>query len=115
MTPQVRTGLTHTGTALGGAVAALSFASSHSVDLYAIMDQLNVVVADITKLVALITPLATGAYGIWRSSNKNTLVDAAAVVGPDGKKTIVVASPEVAAATPQTNIVSNTDVKVEPK
>ena len=66
--PQVKTGLTHLGTALGGAIAALSFAASHKVDLYALIDQLNVIVADVTKFVALITPLVTAAYGIYRSS-----------------------------------------------
>ena len=75
MNPQVRTGLTHFGTALGGAIAAIGFMSSHGVDLYAIWDQLNVVVAAVTKLVALVTPVATAAYGVYKASTKSKLLD----------------------------------------
>jgi len=100
--PQVRTGLTHTGTAIGGAVAALSFASSHSVDLYAIMNQLNVVVADITKLIALVTPIATGAYGVWQASTKSRLNDLAQ--NPDIKG--IVTTPEIAVTVPSPKVVS---------
>lgn len=56
----------------------LAFMSSHSVDVYAIWDQLNVVVAQISKLVALITPLATGAYGVYKASTANKLADVVA-------------------------------------
>lgn len=78
VTPQVRTGLTHAGTALGGAVAAIGFMSSHSVDVYAVWDQLNTVLADVTKLVALVSPLATAAYGIYKASTKQKLLDVVA-------------------------------------
>lgn len=75
MNSQVRTGLLHAGSAIAGAVAATAFLSTHAVDLYAIWDQLNTVVASITKLVALITPLATGAYGVYKSSLGQKLRD----------------------------------------
>ena len=78
MTPQVRTGLTHVGTALGGAIAAVGFMSSHSVDIYAIWDQLNVVIASVTKFIALVTPIATGAYGVYKATTKQKLIDIAA-------------------------------------
>lgn len=78
MNSQVRTALTHAGTAVGGAVAAIGFLSSHSVDLYAIWDQLNTVVAAVTKLVALVTPIVTGAYAVYKASTKQQLHDVVA-------------------------------------
>lgn len=99
MNPQVRTGLTHAGTALGGAIAAIGFMSSHGVDLYAAWDQLNVVVAAITKLVAMVTPLATGAYGIYKASTAQKSADVAAAGGvvilPDQKMADSIPSPNV--------------------
>lgn len=78
MTPQVRTGLTHAGTAAGGFIAAVGFLSSHSVDIYAVWNQLNVVIAEITKLVALATPLVTAGYAVYKASTKQKLIDIAA-------------------------------------
>lgn len=72
---QIRTGLTHAGTALGGAIAAIGFMSSNQVDLYAIWNQLNEVIASVTKLVALITPFATGAYGVYKASTAQKMKD----------------------------------------
>lgn len=100
MNSQIRTGVTHLGTAVGGAVAALGFASSHSIDLYAIIDQVNVVVADVAKLIAMVMPLATGAYGVWKASTRQKLADVVA----DPK------TPEVAKempVTPQTAAVAD--------
>lgn len=95
MNPQVRTGLTHFGTAMGGAIAAISFASSHSVDLYAIMDQINVVVKDVTQLIALVMPIATAAYGIYRTTLKARLTD---LEKPgSGVEGVVVSDPKLAA------------------
>lgn len=92
MTPQVRTGLTHAGTAMGGAVAAIAFMASNSVDLYAAFNQLNVVIADITKLVAIITPFVTAAFGIYKASTSQKMADVLA----DPK------APEIAAEMPVT-------------
>ena len=75
MNPLVRTGMVHAGSAIGGGIAVIAFMSSHKVDLYSIWDQLNVVVADITKLIAVATPIATGAYGIWKTTIGQRLVD----------------------------------------
>lgn len=68
--PQVKTALTHVGTAFGGAVAAVAFLSQHQIDLYAAWNQLNEVVAAVSKFVALLTPIVTGAYGVYRTSTK---------------------------------------------
>lgn len=111
MDPKVRAIGLHLGTATAAMVATAMWMASHSVDLYAIMDQLNVVIKEVAKLVATIATFATGAYQVWKSTNKNTIVDAAAIPG-----TIVVTSPAIAAATPeQNNIVSNTTTEVKNK
>src|SRR5882672_5443562 len=72
---QIRTALTHAGTAVGGMVAAVAFMSQHAIDLYAIWDQLNAVVAGITKLIALVTPFVTGAYAVYKASTASKLAD----------------------------------------
>ncbi len=71
------------------------------------MDQLNVVIKDVAKLVSSIMVFAGGAYQVWKSTQKNTIVDAAAIPG-----TVVVAPEAIAATTPQANIVSNEEKKV---
>ncbi len=48
-------------------VATISWATTHSVDLYALWKQLNVVVADIGTLITTATPIVLALYGIWRS------------------------------------------------
>lgn len=100
MNSQVRVGITHAGTAIGGMLAAVMFLSTRKVDLYAIFDQLNAVVASITTLIGLVTPLATAAYGVYKASTKQKLED-------------IIADPkavEIAAAlpvTPQAEAVAN--------
>jgi hypothetical protein len=90
MNPIIRTGLTHVGTATGGGLAATMFLATKSGDVLAIYDQLNVIVADVMKLVALATPIATAAYGIYKATTKSKLQDLeqdkrfkGAVVSPD--------------------------------
>lgn len=100
MNPMLRTILLHSGSVGAGAMAMLAFASSHSVDVYAIWNQLNVVVAEISKFIALATPLATAGYAAYKATTKNKLAD----IMSDPK------APQVAAAmpvTPQTVAVSN--------
>lgn len=100
MDSQVRTGLLHAGSATAGAIAAVGFLSQHSVDLYAAWNQLNTIVAEVMKLVAMISPLATMAYGIYKSSTAQKLAD----VVKDPK------APDIAAAlpvTPQTEAVAD--------
>lgn len=100
ITPRVRTGLTHAGTALGGAVAAVGVLSQNSVDLYALWNQLNEVVAAVGKLIAMATPIATTAYGVYKAGTAQKLVDI--VADP--------AAPQIARempATPQAVAVGN--------
>lgn len=75
MNPRIRTGLTHLGSVTAGGVAAIGFMSSHSVDLYAAWNQLNVAIAEITKFLAIITPLATAGYGMYKAGTKQKLED----------------------------------------
>jgi len=72
--------------------------------------------SDAATLAPAIVLLPALAWGWYNNSNKSLLQSAANVVGDDGKKTVIVASPELAAATPdQQNIISNKDVKVQSK
>jgi len=75
MSPMLRTALTHLGTAAGASMAVLLFTAGHSVDVYAIIDQFNTVVVETGRLIALLTPFVTGAYGVYRASTKNKLAD----------------------------------------
>lgn len=93
MNPQVRTALTHIGTAAGAAVATAMVLATKSVDLYAIIDQTNKVVADITTLIAMITPIATLAYGTWKASTRSKLAD----VEKDPRVKGIIAAPSLAA------------------
>lgn len=103
-TPMVRTGLLHAGSAVAGAVATVGFMSSHAVDLYAIWDQLNDVIAGITKLIALLTPIITGGYGIYKATTASKLKDLA----KDTAVTeIKVTDPALAAAIPSAKVTAS--------
>lgn len=78
---QVRSVGLHATSAVAGGVAVLMWAASHSVDLYAVVDQLNKVVAAVATLVATVTPLATAAYAAYKAGTKQKLLDA--VAAPD--------------------------------
>lgn len=96
----VRSGALHVASAMAGAFAAVSFAASHSVDLYAIVDQLNVVVADVSKLIALVTPIITGGYAIYKATTKSKLIDIAADPAVRG----VITTPEMARVVPSEKV-----------
>lgn len=96
MNAQVKTGLTHLGTAVGGAMAVMAFVSANKVDLYAVWDQLNVVIAAITQLIAIATPIATALYGIVRSSTKNRIAE----IANDPSVKGVITTPEIANSKP---------------
>lgn len=69
--------------------------------------------SDAATLMPALVLLPALAWGWWNNRNVALLQSAANVVGADGKKTVIVTSPELAIATPeQNNIVSNTDAKV---
>lgn len=103
MGQKTRAALAHIGTAMGAAIATALWLSTRKVDLYAILDQLNEVVADITKLVAMLTPLATGIYATYKANTKQNLVDAASDPAFKG----AVATSELASSVPSTKIVSS--------
>jgi hypothetical protein len=64
--------------------------------------------SDSATLLPALVLLPALAWGWWNNRPKALLQSASAVVGEDGKKTIVLASPEFAKATPEMNIISNT-------
>lgn len=96
MNVQVRAGAVNIASAVAGATAAVGFMSTHTVDLYAVWNQLNVVFADLTKLVMMVTPLATAAYAVYSTTMKNRIADLAKE--PDIKG--IVTTPTLANATP---------------
>jgi hypothetical protein len=73
--------------------------------------------SDSAVLLPAVILLPSIAYGAWVNRDKALIQSAGNVVDPKTcKPTIIVTSPEMAAATPdQNNIVSNTDVKVTKK
>ncbi len=76
MTPVIRTILLTVGTGGGAALATALFLASKGGDITAIINQVNVVIVDVTKLVALAVPLITAGYAVFRSaSTKSKLQD----------------------------------------
>lgn len=69
--------------------------------------------AEVANYMTLALAILAAFYGWWQNRPKAILQSAAAVVGNDGKKTVVVASPELADSTPENNIVSNTKTTVK--
>ena len=67
-----------------------------------------------TLLPALIL-LPSLAWGWWNNRPKALLQSAATVVGADGKPTVIITSPELAAATPENTIVSSATTKAVTK
>lgn len=72
--------------------------------------------SDAAALTPALVLLPSLMWGWWNNRDKALLQSAANVVGEDGKRTLIVTSATMAAATPEnTNIVSNAEVKVTPK
>jgi hypothetical protein len=94
MNPQVRAGLTHVGTAIGGAAAAVFWLQGNMDAIRAIIDQGGVVVRDVTAFVALVAPLATGAISVWNSRPSKKIAD---VKAQGVLEAAVVSDPAVAA------------------
>ena len=69
MTPVVRTALLTAGTAGGASLATAMFLASKGGDITALIGQVNVVVKDVTTLVAMAVPLITGGYAVWRAAS----------------------------------------------
>lgn len=103
MNPMVRSGALHAASAFAGGIAAVSFAASHSVDLYTIYDQLNTTIADLTKLIGIVTPFASGAYAVYKATTKSKLED----IAKDPAVKAVITTPAVAAAIPSDKVVTS--------
>lgn len=71
--------------------------------------------SDAAQLLPALVLLPAIAWGWWNNRAKAILQSAANVVGEDGKKPVIIASPELAASVPQNNVVSSTDVTVKDK
>lgn len=63
---------------------------------------------DAAALIPALVLLPSVLWGLWVNRRTALLQSASNVVGDDGKKTVILTSPELAAATPSTNIISNT-------
>ena len=82
MTPVIRTILLTVGTGGGAALATALFLATKGGDISALISQVNIVVVDVTKLVALAVPLVTAGYAVFRAaSTKGKIAD----VESDGK------------------------------
>lgn len=73
--PKLRAAGLHVGTAVSASVATAMWLSTKSVDLYALVDQFNAIVADVTKFGASVSLLVSGAIAIWKASDKSMAVD----------------------------------------
>jgi len=82
---------------------------------WAAPDKVGAVVANLSLLVGPLMILAGIVWTALANTRKALLRSAAAVVGDNGQKTMIVASPELANATPENNIVSTASVKVSDK
>ena len=74
-TPQVRTLALSGGQFITGAIAAIAFMSSRSVDLYAAWDQFYSGIKLIIGAWAIAGPVAIGAYAVYKSSTSQKLHD----------------------------------------
>lgn len=103
MSPVWRTVGLHVGSVVGGGLFILTFAATQSIDLYAIVKQMNVVWVEILKLVALLGPFIAGAIAAWKARPASKLIDLSK--DPDFKGAVV--SPELALAVPSAKVVAS--------
>lgn len=82
--PKVRAAGLHLGTGVAASIATVMWMSSHSVDLYATVDQMNTVVADLTKLLATISLFVGGAIQIWKATAKGLAADVTEIAKTPG-------------------------------
>lgn len=106
---QIKMILSHGGAIISASLATLLWTASHGVDLYAIVDQVNTVVADVTKLALSVSTFAAAAYGVYRTALKPLLNDVAAQPEVKG----IVTTPAVAMAVPSEKVVA-TPAEVRP-
>lgn len=68
--------------------------------------------SDVPQLGIVLVIIGSAGWGYWANRPTAILQKAGSVVGDDGKKTIVIASPELASAVPIQNVISNAENKV---
>lgn len=78
MNPQVRAGLTHAGTAIGGAMAAVYWLSGHTAEIQQLIDQGSVVMKEVMSFIALASPFVTAGISVWNSRGSKKIADAKA-------------------------------------
>lgn len=100
--PIIKTIALHAASVIAGAVAMGGFAASNSIDIYAAYNQLNTVVAEISKLIAMLTPIATLGYAAYRSTFKFRTAELAEDPAIKG----IVTAPAIAASIPSEKVVS---------
>lgn len=65
--PLARIGLSHLGTAIGASAATALWLATHSIDLYALIGELNEIVTTVGKAVAPMVPFVTGGLAIYQA------------------------------------------------
>jgi hypothetical protein len=108
---QVDAAARHAITAAGTAIALFGL-QARGVDIAQVTAMIQALGSTVNDLV-VVAGAAGGLYAAIRASGTASPTAQAKAVAATGA--VVVASPEIAAATPETNIVSNDEVKVVPK
>lgn len=94
MNPQLRSGLTALGSIVAGASAATMWLSTHSVDIYALVDQMNTALAQAVTLATTIGGIVTLGLSLWNSRPSKKAAD---LVATGVAKGIIVSDPAIAA------------------
>jgi hypothetical protein len=102
----------------GGVSVAVLFHFISPSDANSINENLNTVyhgIEEIAKGVAGIIGVLTPIYTAWRAAHNAGPVQQATLLEKAVPGTVIVTAPEVAAAVPSSNVVSNTETKILPK
>lgn len=94
MNPQLRSGLTALGSIVAGASAATMWLSTHSVDIYALVDKMNTALAQTVTLVTTIGGIVTLGLSLWNSRPSKKVAD---LVDTGVAKAVIVTDPAIAA------------------
>lgn len=105
---QVNAATRHAISAAGGAIIMFGLSSKINIDsLTAVINSLGSIINNLVLIVGIVAPIVAGYYA---SKSASPVAQAAAV---EKTGAVVIASPEIAAATPDSpNVLSNTEVKV---
>jgi hypothetical protein len=91
--PQLRSGLTAAATGIGAATSAVMWLSTHSVDIYAIIDKMNTALTQAITLITTLSAIATMAISVWNARPSKKIADAVATGKVEG---VVVNDPALA-------------------